>query len=35
MRFEILKENEIEETCSIMEHACRESSFADFYPIEY
>lgn len=35
MKFEIIKENEIEETCLMIERACRCSSLANFYPKEY
>ena len=34
MKFEIIQENEIIETCSMIERACRQSSIVDFYPEE-
>lgn len=34
MEFEIIKENEIEETRLMIERACRQSSLVDFYPEE-
>ena len=35
MKFELIKENEIEETCLMIKRACVYSSFAQFYPQRY
>ena len=34
MKLEILKESEINETCAMIERACRQSTLVDFYPAE-
>ncbi len=35
MTIELIKENEIEETCQMIKSACERSSFAQFYPRKY
>ena len=35
MTFNLIEENEIEETCEMIKRACTHSSFSEFYPQKY